>query len=86
MTLPNPRVKQVLKNVSRERLEFFPAGYVHKRDVNYDEFAQQVVGETVLAVLATDLREYIATSYDLDMARAVVNKVVDNIRDHWSFK
>lgn len=86
MTLPNERVKQVLKDISKERLEFFPAGYIHKRDVNYDQFAQNVVGETILAVLATDLREHILTSYDADMAQAVTNKIINNIRNHWSFK
>ena len=50
------------------------------------KFAQQIVGETVLAALATNLQEHICTSYDADMARAVTNKIVDNIRNHWSFK
>ena len=82
----NTRVKQVLEDTSKERLEFYPAGYVHKREVNYDEFAQQIVGETILAVLAADLRDIVVTNYDSDMARAVVNKILDNIRNHWSFK
>jgi hypothetical protein len=85
MTLPNEQVKQVLKDISRERLEFFPAGYVHKRDVNYDEFAQQVVGKTITAVLTADLRDIILTSYDADIAAAVTSRIIDNIRKHWSF-
>jgi hypothetical protein len=82
----NTLVKQVLEDTSKERLEFYAAGYVHKREVNYDEFAQQIVGETVLAVLAADLRDIVVTTYDVDMANAVVNKILDNIRNHWSFK
>jgi len=81
----NEQVKLILKDCSKERLQFYPAGFVHKRDVNYDEFAQKIVGETILVVLATDLREYIATSYDLDMAQAITAKITNNIREYWNF-
>lgn len=49
-------------------------------------FAQQIVGETVLAILATDLKDVIYTTYDQDRVHGIVARVVDSVRNHWDFK
>ena len=85
MTLPNPRVKQILQDISKERLEYIE-GYKHTRNVNYDEFAQQVVGETIAAILATDYRDLTYTQYDQDRIATATSKIIDAVRNHWSFQ
>lgn len=50
------------------------------------QLAQQVVGETILAILATDTRPLVYTSFDKDMAAGIIARVVDQVRNHWSFK
>lgn len=82
----NERVKQVLRDCSQEQLKFVNTGYIHQRNVDYDEFAQQVVGETITAILATDLRSMVHTSFDKQLADSITSKVIDSVRNHWSFK
>lgn len=53
---------------------------------NPQELAQQIVGETVLAILATDTRDVIYTTYDQDQVRGIINRVVDQVRNHWRFE
>lgn len=50
------------------------------------EIAKGVVGETILAILATDCRDVIYTTYDLDRVQGIICRVVDQVRDHWEFK
>ena len=50
------------------------------------EVAKQVVGETVLAILATDTRDIIYTTYDRDQVHGIISLVVDQVRNHWNFK
>lgn len=86
MTLPNTLVKQILQDIGKEQLEYQQPGYKHTRLVNYDEFAQQVVGSTVLAVIAADLRDITLTSYDSDIVLATQTRIIDAIRNYWSFQ
>lgn len=86
MTLPNPLVKQILQDISKEQLEYQQPGYKHTRLVNYDEFAQQVVGETITAIMCAKLQSITLTSYDADIAQATQMEIVNAVRDHWSFK
>lgn len=86
MTLPNQRVKQILEDISKEQLEYQQPGYKHTREVNYDEFAQQVVGSTILAAMCANLSDIVLTSHDSDIALSTQSKIVDAIREHWSFK
>ena len=47
---------------------------------------QQVVGETILAILATDTRDITYTTYDRDQVAGVVQRVVTQVQNHWNFK
>ena len=85
MTLPNPRVKQILQDISKEQLEYIE-GYKHTRSVNYDEFAQQVVGETIMAILSTDHRDLTYTQFDIDRINTATSKIIDQVRNHWNFQ
>ena len=49
-------------------------------------FAKQIIGETVLAILATDTRDLVYTTYDRDQVSGIIGRVVDQVRNHWSQK
>ena len=84
--MQNERVKQIVADYSSEQLKFVNTGYIHQRQVNYDELAQQIVGETIVAILATDTRSVIYTTYDKDQVQGIISLVVDQVRNHWEFK
>ena len=86
MTVKNKRVKEVLELCSREEITQVGTGLIHQRLVNYDEFAQQIVGESIVAALCTDLKDITYTTYDRDMISSIVARVVDQIRNHWEFR
>ena len=86
MTIPNKHVKRILQDISKESLEYRPEGYKHTRDVDYTEFAQQVVGETIVAILATDHRDLTYTQFDIDRINAATAKIIDAVRNHWNFR
>jgi hypothetical protein len=54
--------------------------------VDLEAFAKQVVGETILAILTTDHKRFIYTLFDQDRADGVISRIVDNVRNHWSFE
>jgi hypothetical protein len=50
------------------------------------DLMQQTVGETVLAVLAANIKDLQATTYDYQQTETARTKIVDAIRNHWKFK
>lgn len=54
--------------------------------IDLEEFAKQIVGETILAVLATDHTQAVYTTFDQQLMDGAVARVVDQIRNHWNFK
>ena len=62
---------------------------VHEAGMSYTvethNLVQQVVGETILAILATDNRNLMYTTFDRDLVNTVVAQVVDQVRKHWNF-
>jgi len=83
---PNEHVKRILQDISKESIEYQPEGYKHTRTLDYTEFAQQVVGETILAILATDHRDESYTQFDIDRINSATTKIIDGIRNHWNFR
>jgi hypothetical protein len=83
--VPNETVKRILQDISKESLEYQSEGYKHTREVDYTEFAQQVVGETIVAILATDHRDQSYTQFDLDRINTATAKIIDTVRNHWNF-
>lgn len=51
--------------------------------VNPDALVKQVVGECVLAILATDTRDIVYTTWDRDQVAGVIARVVENVRNHF---
>jgi hypothetical protein len=51
--------------------------------VNPDLLIKQVVGECVLAILATDTRDIVYTTYDRDQVAGIISRVVDQVRNHF---
>jgi len=49
-------------------------------------YAREVVGETILAILATNCKDIIYTTYDQDRVHGIIGRVVDQVRNHWEFK
>ena len=56
------------------------------KQVNPHELIRQTVGETLLAILATDTRDLVYTTFDKGMADSIIGRVVDQVRNHWSQK
>lgn len=54
--------------------------------VETHNLVQQTVGETVLAILATDTREMIYTTYDKGLVDNIISRVIDQVRNHWNFR
>jgi hypothetical protein len=52
--------------------------------VRDEYFAQQIIGETILQILATDTRDLVYTTFDRDRAEGIISRVVDQVRNHWS--
>lgn len=46
-------------------------------------FADKIIGETITAVLATDTRDIVYTTYDKDQVDATISRVVDQVRNHF---
>lgn len=46
-------------------------------------FADKIIGETITAVLATDTRDIVYTTYDKDQVDATIFRVVDQVRNHF---
>lgn len=86
MTARNEKVKEILRTCSQEEMTPVGNGWIHQRVVNYDDFAQQIVGESIVAALCTDFRDTTYTTYDRDMIASIVAKVIDQIRNHWEFR
>lgn len=53
--------------------------------VETHNLVQQAVGETVLAILATDTRDLVCTSFDRSLVDGVISRVIDQVRNHWKF-
>lgn len=82
----NEKAKEILRECSTEELKYHSTGLTHTRTVDYDEFAKQIVGETILAILAADCRDMTKTTYDKGFVDGVISRVVDSVRNHWEFK
>jgi hypothetical protein len=55
----------------------------HKWYETITNFSNQLIGETILAILATDTRPFVFTTWDRDQVAGVIAKVVDSVRDHF---
>lgn len=48
--------------------------------------AQAIVGETILAILATDHRHAMFTTFDKAAIDGTTQRIVDAVTKHWDFK
>jgi hypothetical protein len=51
-----------------------------------DEFAKQVVGQTILEILATDHRHAIFTTFDKAAVDGATQRIVEAVKKYWDFK
>ena len=51
-----------------------------------DKFAEQVVGQTILEIQATDHRHAIFTTFDKAAVDGATQRIVNNIRKYWDFQ
>jgi hypothetical protein len=54
-----------------------------KWDSTVTKFSNQLVGECVLAILATDTRSIVYTTWDRDQVAGIIARVVENVRNHF---
>jgi len=77
----NERIKQIVRD---SRLDVYGLGKdYHKWDETVSNFSNQLIGETILAILATDTRSMVYTTYDKSVVDAVISQVVDSVRNHF---
>jgi len=74
-----------IKEIKRESgLDVYALGKDYaKWEHTVTEFSNQLIGECVLAILATDTRKLVYTTYDKSVVDSVIAKVVDSVRDHF---
>jgi len=77
----NSKIKEIVRD---SRLDVYGLGKDYdKWDETVTEFVNQLVGECVLAILATDTRSMVYTTYDKSVVDSVISRVVDSVRDHF---
>ena len=55
-------------------------------DYSPDGLAEEIVGETILAILATDHRHAMFTTFDKAAIDGATARIVESVRKHWNFK
>jgi hypothetical protein len=78
----NAKVKQAWEAAAAESADDSWEG----QQAFMQRFAQQIVGETVLALLCTDCRDVVYTTHDKSIADGVVARAVEGVRRHWGFQ
>lgn len=81
----NERIKELAKQAQKV-VGYTDGGYTEIKALDQEKFGQGIVGETILAILATDCRDLTVTTYDKQFVDGVISRVVDSVRDHWEFK
>ena len=84
--MTNERVKEVLRGCSREQLTPVGNSFIHQRTVDYDEFAKQIIGQTVLVILTADTRDMVYTTHDKSVVDGITGRIVDAVRNYWELK
>jgi len=74
---------QELSQAAVEETNTSPLGTEDWIEQYNNNFANQVIGECVLAVLATDTRSLVYTTYDRDHVAGILSRVVDSVRNHF---
>lgn len=79
----NTLVKQIWSEAAAD----MPAVNTWQEQTQFmEQFAKQIVGETILAVLATNHTQAVYTTFDQQLMDGAVARVVDQIRNHWNFQ
>lgn len=55
-------------------------------DATTAEIAQRVVGETILAILATDHRHAMFTTFDKAAIEGATQRIINTVTKHWNFQ
>ena len=79
----NKRMNELHVEAARYAKEKYPNDIVEWSICMSERFATQLVGECVLAILATDTRSMTYTTYDKSVVDSVLSRVVDSVRDHF---
>jgi hypothetical protein len=78
----NQHIATILKEPALTRLhDWTYIGPVQKAELEY--FVQQVVGEAVLATLATDNRQAVYTTFDKQLVDGTIQRAVNQLRNHF---
>lgn len=77
----NSKIKEIVRDSG---LDVYGLGTDRlKWEYAVQQFANQLIGEAVLAVLATDTRSMTYTTYDKSVVDSVISRAVDSVRDHF---
>lgn len=78
----HPHIEKIFQDPQFERLQnWCDIGPV--QTATLESFTQQVVGETILAILSTDTRSLVYTTFDKGLVDSTISRVVDQVREHW---
>jgi hypothetical protein len=70
----NPQVLKIIEQMQIDGIK------------SLDKFAEQVVGQTILEILATDHRCAVFTTFDKAAVDGATQRIVNNIRKYWDFQ
>lgn len=70
----NPQVLKIIEQMQIDGIK------------SLDYFAQQVVGQTILEILATDHRHAMFTTFDKAAVDGTTQRIVDSVKKYWDFK
>lgn len=84
--MTNEKLKEILRDCSKEKLVPIGNSLQHQRQVDYEQFAKEIVGETVMAIITADCSQFTKTTYDKDFVDGVLSAVIDSVRNYWDFK
>lgn len=80
----HPLIEKILEDRQFERLQNW-ADIGPVQSATLESYTQQVVGETILAILATDHRHAQFTTFDRAAIEGATARITEAVRKYWSF-
>lgn len=77
----NTKIKELWDAAAKDTNHNNPSWQAQEEFI--ERLVKQTVGECVLAILATDTRSLVYTTFDRGLVDSTIARVVDNVRDHF---
>jgi hypothetical protein len=77
----NTKIKELWDAAAKDTNDNNPSWQAQEEFI--ERLVKQTVGECVLAILATDTRSLVYTTFDRDLVASALSRAVDSVRDHF---